>query len=387
MYLSELNLFSFRNYRDLSLKFHPKINIVVGPNGQGKTNLLEAIYLLANLKSFRSVNREDLILHEQTGSFIKGTIVTDGLETEYFLGLTERGKIPKINGKNASVLKDYYGKLSVVAFSPEDQKLIKGGPEFRRSFIDQFIFRYLPEYLEIVQKHQKILKCRNALLKDGWRLSDAELKKQLEPWDEQLCFFSAQIAKRRYEAIGRLSGKIDKLYVEIAGKEGAFLNEEEPLFSLEYLPNPTEIIGLFREFSIDIISSFYRDCFMRSFSQDKGKGYTTVGPHRDEIDFKLGHHSMRGVASQGQQKTAILACKVAEIEDLFNRRDTPIGLAPILLIDDISSELDSARRRKIFELVSSKDLQVFISTTEPSISEEFSEGCYQLFNVFNGSVS
>lgn len=345
MILTSLDLLNYRNYSNLSLNPDSKINIIYGFNAQGKTNLLESIYYLATTHSHR--NKRDLELLKWTTNYlnIKGTVLQDGHEANLEVNFQQNGqKILKVNGIKKSRLPEYLGNLSVVLFSPEDLNIIKGSPKDRRRFLDFEIAQVSKSYAYNLLQYAKILNERNFLLKNI--KSDRRYLDQLEVWDNQLVQIGSNILAKRFEIVKMLAFFSKNNHFKItAGQE--YL-ELKYLCSFEARP----------DFLITEIKKSFSKKLLEVKNDEIKRGITLVGPHRDDLNFYLNGSDAKLYGSQGQQRTIALSLKLAELEVI----NQVLGEYPVLLLDDVLSELDNLRRHYLITSVMTK-IQTFITTT------------------------
>jgi DNA replication and repair protein RecF len=364
MILERLSLINFKNYDDAQLEFCPKFNCFVGNNGMGKTNLLDAIYYISFCKSFFNPIDSQNIKHEAPFFSIQGWINKNGELHEIFCGV-KRGhkKQFKHNKKEYERLSDHIGLYPLVMISPSDIELIWDGSEVRRKFMDSIISQYDKYYLEKLIAYNHVLLQRNALLK---QFADSRTfdTTSLEIWDDQLVMYGEEIVKIRQR----------------------FLDEFIPLFTKNYqfISNSNEEVSL--EYDSKLLHHAFRSLLLSNIDRDRITQHTGVGPHKDDLDFKLSGNSLKKFASQGQQKSYLLALKLAQFELIKDKKHTK----PLLLLDDIYDKLDAERFEKIISLVSGDDYgQVFITDTHlERIKEQFEQqkAEYRIFTVNKGSV-
>jgi DNA replication and repair protein RecF len=343
MLLEALRLKDFRNLRDVELSPHPRFNLFTGQNGQGKTNLLEAIYLLSAVKSFRSqATNRNLIGHGRDQAELFARVDRGGHVRDVGIEIGERGKRITLNGQTLRNVADFFGTLNVVIFGPDDIGVLKGSPSERRRFIDRAIFNARPAYGTEATHFEEVLKNRNALLKEE-RVDGA----LLSIYDDQLVEWGAQILRRRLDFIDHFRPVLKRTFRSIFG-DGF---EAEIGYQAEWADQ-----GL----SAENVEEALRDALFRTRQEERHRGYTLVGPHRDDLRTELDGHDLRAFGSQGQTRAFILAMKIAEITYLEER----YRFAPILLLDDVSSELDRERNRQLFAFLRDRAIgQVFITTT------------------------
>jgi DNA replication and repair protein RecF len=340
MHLKQLSLVNFKNYPDISLQFSEKINCFVGNNGMGKTNILDAIHYLSFCKSFFNAIDSQNIRHNEGFFVIQGVYNKNGEITEVYCGQKRsQKKVFKHNKKEYDRLSEHIGLYPLVMISPSDVELINGTSETRRKFIDGIISQYDKVYLEKLIAYNQVLKQRNALLKQFYESRNFD-SVTLEIWDEQLIIHGKSILQTRKEFL--------KEFIPLFNKYYAYISESREEVSLVYESSVGD-----RDFKTAILTSLERDRVLH---------YTTVGPHKDDLDFTINGFSLKKFASQGQQKSYLLALKLAQFEFIKNKKNTK----PLLLLDDVYDKLDETRFKKLAELVSSDDFgQVFITDTHP----------------------
>lgn len=357
MILKSVALSHFRNYSDLYMEFDRGTNILYGDNAQGKTNVLESVYLSGTSKSHKGSKDKDMIQFGQEEAHIRTIVEKSGLDYQIDMHIKKnRSKgiaINKIPIKKASEL---FGILNIVFFSPEDLNLIKDGPSERRRFLDFELCQLDKIYLFHLTKYNKILNQRNRLLKDIYYRP--ELKDTLPVWDEQLIECGKVIIKLRKEFISQLNGIVCNIHSDISGgKESLLLN---------YEPNTEE--------------EYFKEKLLSQREKDLKLGLTSVGPHRDDMCFLIDNIDIRKFGSQGQQRSCALSLKLSEIELVKES----IREMPILFLDDVLSELDSSRQN--FLLNSIHNIQTVITCTG---LDEFVKNRFEInkiFEVVNGTV-
>jgi DNA replication and repair protein RecF len=334
MRLKTVELTNFRSYETARFALHPEVTLVVGPNASGKTNLLESIYVLASTKSFRAKDR-DLVRHEQ--EFFRLVAVSDE-EREYALGLRVAGPMEKRithDGVKRSLV-GHVGQIQVTLFEPSDLGLVGGPPEGRRRYLDFILCQTDRSYLKTLQQYRRVLKQRNALL-DGFEME--RIREQIFAWDMKLAELAGQVYGRRQELIGVLNKAVPLLYRDIAGARASV--------ELTYLAS---VQG-------DYVSGFL-EALNRNFMRDMGAGFTTIGPHREDFAVRFKGGDIGAIASRGEVRTVVLAMKLAEVA----YAEEVTGIRPILLLDDVFSELDHDRRGFLLDRLS--DHQTVITTTD-----------------------
>ncbi len=337
MFLKSISVNNYKNIKLAELNFSPKINCFLGNNGEGKTNLLDAIYYLSFCKSYTNSIDAQNINHEEEYFVLNGEYERNENKEVIYCGLQRKSsKIFKRNKKKYSKLSEHIGLIPLVMVSPIDSKLILEGSEERRKYIDSVISIFDKQYLNTIIAYNKILTQRNTYLKQGFsKYFDEEL---LCVWDDQLSTLANDIFEKREAFIKELMPVFQKYYTFISGnKEKVYLT---------YKTDMTE--GLLTE-------------QLKSVRQkDLAVGYTTKGIHKDDLNFMLDEYAIKRLGSQGQQKTYLTALKFAQYEFVYKRAN----ITPILLLDDVFDKLDANRVEKIVELVSGNDFgQIFITDT------------------------
>jgi len=363
--IEKLKIINYRNYNQLQLEFHPKINIFVGDNAQGKTNILEAIYMSGTGKSFRTNRDRDIIKFDKNQAYVKVEAQKRYSNVTVELKLEENKKKQiKINGLSLTKNYEILNNIFVVVFSPEDLKLIKEGPSERRKFLDFEISNIKPSYYHNINQYNKVLMQRNHLLRKANNLN--KYKNTLEVWDEKLVEIGTLIIKERVKFINRI-GTLSRL---IHRK----ITDNLENLEVKYLSN----VPFERE--NDIVDKFNIN-LKKNFEIDLNRGMTTVGPHRDDLGIYINGIDARNYGSQGQQRTTALSLKLAEIE-LIKAEALEY---PVLLLDDVMSELDQSRQKYLIK--SLKDVQIFITTTEINSLERYAIENKKIFIVNKANVS
>ena len=353
MIIQSLELENFRNYGTLSVHFDSRTNILYGDNAQGKTNILEAVYLSATTKSHKGSKDKDLINFASEEAHIRTYVVKDGLENRVDMHLRKnKSKGIAINGQKIKKAADLLGLLNVVFFSPEDLSIIKNGPSERRRFVDMELCQLDSVYLHNLNHYNKIVNQRNRLLKDLY--AKPGLKDTLFLWDSQLVAFGQKIIERRNTFISQLNEIIYGLHLKLTG------GKEE--LQIVYEP--------------DVLALDFEEKLQKCQERDIRLKQTSIGPHRDDFSFAVGTVDIRKFGSQGQQRTAALSLKLAEIE-LVKKMTKDV---PLLLLDDVLSELDSNRQNYLLNSIG--ELQTIITCTG---LEEFVKNRFEINKVFKVS--
>ena len=345
MFVKNIHLKNFRNYSELELTFENKVNIILGENAQGKTNLLEAIYVLAMAKSHRTTNDRELIHWDQDYAKIEGRVEKRNSSLPLELSIMKRGKKAKVNHIEQSRLSQYVGNFNVVMFAPEDLNLVKGSPSIRRRFIDMEIGQVSPVYLFSISQYNKILHQRNQYLKLLQTKQQKDLA-LLDIYTSQLIELAGKIVSKRYEFLLMLEEWAQKIHKGIS----------RGLETLEIKYNPS--VNVSEEDSLTKMINVYEEKYLALKEKEIERGSTLFGPHRDDISFIVNDRDIQVFGSQGQQRTTALSVKLAEIELIKSE----IGEYPVLLLDDVLSELDDHRQSHLLSTIQGK-VQTFVTTT------------------------
>lgn len=367
MRLRSIQLQHYRNYDSVELQTDGMVNVFIGPNAQGKTNLLEAIFVLALSKSHRTSKDKELIGWEADSARVAGEADRRYGAVKLELLFSSQGKKAKINGLEQRKLSDFVGTFNVVMFAPEDLEIVKGSPGVRRRFLDMEIGQIQPGYLHSLQQYGKVLMQRNHYLKNA---APGGQHAMLEVWNEQLASYGVKMIKKRQNFIQKLQKWASEIHAGITGGNEALTVRYAP--SLECSDEEDETV-LFDRFMVKLSQ-------MRE--QEMRRGATLVGPHRDDLAFAINGKEAQTFGSQGQQRTAALSLKLAEIELVHEE----IGEYPVLLLDDVLSELDRSRQTQLIETFQSK-VQTFITTTglESVDMGKLRDAC--LYQVREGKVT
>lgn len=345
MYIHQLKLRNYRNYEQLDISFHNDMNVIIGENAQGKTNLMEAIYVLAFSRSYRTPRDRELIQWEKDFSKIEATIQRKNNSIPLEMMIYHNGKKAKLNHLEQKRLSQYIGALNIVMFAPEDLTLVKGPPHNRRRFIDMELGQVQPNYIYHLAQYQKILKQRNHLLKQLKINKDSD-KTMLYVLTDQLIQEAVILLEKRFHFLKLLRKWASPLHYQISRE----------LEQLQISYNAT--IEVSEDANKEKIESIYVHKFKDVEESEIERGTTLIGPHRDDLTFIVNGKNVKHYGSQGQQRTTALAVKLAEIELIYNE----IGEYPVLLLDDVLSELDDYRQSHLLSTIQGK-VQTFVSTT------------------------
>ena len=341
MFLKNIHLQNFRNYDYLDLELANGINVFYGNNGQGKTNLLESIHVLALTKSHRSFIDQNLLKKNCSFSIIKGDLMIDDFQTELEILLQKTQKRLKIDGDEIKRVGEYISTLNIIIFYPEDLEFIKSSPIVRRRFLNTELSQLQPNYIEIVNQYNKVVKMRNNYLKTVDKVDLAYFK----VLTNYLIDSAIMIYRMRYKFLCNLSKIASIIYEDIMELSG---------LEIRYKPNVC-----FENYEKDYIRKILEEKFQVIQENEIRFKNTLIGPHKDDIEIYLGDLNIKNYGSQGQQRMTILAIKLAEIE-IFQKYK---GTTPILLLDDVFSELDEKRKNNLLTYITGK-IQTIITTTD-----------------------
>ncbi len=341
-YLDNLLLRGFRNYYDQQLFFHPSLNLVVGENAQGKTNLLESIYYLSVTRSFRTIREMEMANYEGRTFFLRGQFVVNDLKHKVQVSYRVSDQLKVLVDDNAAYRFDHLQRFPVVVFSPDDLHIIKDGPSVRRRFLNLEGSRLSPIYFNDLKNYHRALLQRNTLLKKIG--SYTSVNERLEPWDQLVVSYGIKIIQTRIDLIKALEKEADFLFESMTGSMEKLTLTYRATVSLNDDANN--------------MKDQYLNSLREKRSMDIRKGSTTIGPHLDDFRISINGFDTRHYSSQGQKRTAALALKMAEVS-LFNIRNKE---CPIILLDDVFSELDRSRKEHLLKFIKEKKGQCFIST-------------------------
>ncbi len=360
MQIQELKLLNFRNYEKISISFDPHLNIIYGKNGSGKTNLVEAIYVLALTRSFKQINDKTLIRKNTNLTKVEGTLHNQYQNT-YKVILTTEGKKVKIDNNKITKISDYISKINIVLFNPNDLKMIKDTPSIRRKYLNIAISQLNILYLKELNTYNKLIKVRNAYLKKMY-LNGNSLHSYLDVITEKLIDAGLEIYASRKKYIELINQSIGDIYSKIAG-----LGSLKVKYVSDYDgKTKTELF------------KFYQ----KNLNRDLSFGKTNFGVHHDDLVFYLDDLDIKDYGSEGQQKNAIISWKFSEIA-IFKLEK---NVTPLLILDDLLSELDIEKIRNILTFID-KDIQTFITTTEiEKIDSLLSNKNYKKIYVSNGKL-
>ncbi len=377
MRVTQLFMQNFRNHTETAVEFGEGINALLGNNGQGKTNVLEAISYLSLTKSFYATNDVTVLQLEKDVLEVKGTVLTDNNIEHSVRSVYSRSgeKQFTVNGTAPETLASVIGRFPIVVLSPENNSITFGGPMERRRFIDLLLSQISRAYLEDILEYRRVLKQRNRLLADA-KIEQRFSPELIQPWTKGLVQYGARIIKHRQEFVREFQEYVNRAYRDLV-EDDAGLKE---IAGLTY----TTLPGIQDMNTVDTIAAAFAEELDRSTFEERRRGATLVGPHRDDLRLTIDGISVQHYASQGQHKTMLVALKIAEFFYLKERREE----TPIFLLDDVFSELDEHRSASLLKVVAPLG-QIFITTTEESVFHGSVEwnGMNRKFYVEQGTVA
>lgn len=379
MYLKTLHLRQFRNYRDCTVDFNAPKTILVGNNAQGKSNLLEAVELLSTLKSHRAIRDRDLVLEDTPVGQIRANLERAYGSVELALTLRIQGRrTVALNQESLRRQMDFLGILNAVQFSSLDLELVRGAPERRRNWLDSILTQLEPIYAYILQQYNQVLRQRNALLKKIRNLRaegriDESLSRdydaQLALWDAQLATTGSRVTRRRARVLERLA--------PLAAAWHASISAATEVLEVTYAPN----VSIEKDDPEGVQLAFL-DKIQQRRLPEQVHGTTLVGPHRDEVEFTINQTPAKSYGSQGQQRTLVLALKLAELKLI----EEVVGEPPLLLLDDVLAELDLNRQNQLLEAIQDR-FQTLITTTHLGAFDSQWLNSSQILSVNAGQIS
>ncbi len=366
MIIKNLKITNFRNYKNLETSFSPNINIIYGDNGEGKTNLLESIYVLGLTKSHKSFIDDHLINEESEYARISGDIDDGLMPTNLEIIIEPQKKQLKIDKNNVTKADNYLSKMNIIIFYPEDLELIKGSPQTRRRYLNIQLSQIHHNYLRVLNDYNKILKQRNEILKK-FNITKKKDQNYFDIVTDTLIERGTKLYLYRENYIRNINKNISDIYYDIM---------KIKKFKISYKP------------SIDIeiyekeqISKMFKEQLVKNYENEIKTGITLVGPHRDDFDFIIDNKNLKNYGSQGQQRSAVIALKLSEIPIFKSYKNT----YPILLLDDVFSELDDYKKNNLLKYIVN-NIQTFITTTDlKSIKKEILNQA-QIIKIENGKI-
>jgi DNA replication and repair protein RecF len=353
VYLSSLALKDFRSYEELNLSFTQGVTVFIGSNGFGKTNIIEAVGYLTTLSSHRVSTDAPLVRLGTESAYLKGVVENLGRSTTIELEINpSRANRGRVNQNAQRSAREIIGHLRSVLFAPEDLSLVKGDPSERRKFLDNLLVLRNPRYASIISDYERVLKQRNALLKSatGMRRVDISALNTLEVWDQQLVAIGSELIVARIQLVRALAEPVARNYANLAEGHETALSYTSSIW--QGIQNPES------DDSSAVVAAF-NSALEGVRKKEYERGITLVGPHRDDLLLSLRNHLLKGYASQGESWSYALALKLASY-DLLRNDD----VEPILILDDVFSELDTQRRERLSALISSNE-QILITAAVP----------------------
>ncbi|MFA6990006.1 MAG: DNA replication/repair protein RecF [Candidatus Gastranaerophilaceae bacterium] len=375
MFLKHIELLNYRNYEGCSLDFDSNKTVLIGDNAQGKTNLLESIYYISNLSSFRSNSDKELILWQKDFARIKCVLNKSDTDIELDVWINPpKKKVIKVNGIKKSKYSDFIGNLAVVSFGVDDLLLLRGAPENRRKWLDNSISQIYPAYADRMAKFNRIRNQRNNLLKSfAGNINISETQKQtVSIWDDQLVVTGSNIIYLRLKYL--------KEIYETALSRHLIISSNSEKLSFSYYSTILGEVDTTEELiNPDKIAENFGEKIKENLNQEIIRAQTLFGPHRDDINFYINDIKAVSFASQGQQRTIVLSLKLAEL-DLIRQKT---GETPLLLLDDVLAELDSFRQNYLLESISNNIQTIITSTDVNNFKENFLEDV-KIIKIENG---
>jgi len=369
--LTRLRLRDFRNFETVDQNLPGGICVFWGDNGQGKTNLLEAVYLLATLKSFRGARSSQLIRRGREVASIDAKLVVRSLPRDCRMTIDGKGKRLRLDGKDPRGLPNWFEHIKAVSFVPSDLRMVDGPPEGRRDFLDRAAFTLDPGYLEIARKYRAALKNKNALLREARKRGRAVDEHQLAAWNDELISAGAWVVYRRTALLRDFAPVFRELHEGITGAaKGRAEFRYRSCVGAEAVDAGLEGIDKVLRARVEVA----RPSEIR-------QGHATVGPHRDDWELFVGGEPLRSFGSQGQIRSAALSLRVGQLV-LARRRSS---VCPLFLLDDVSSELDPQRNEQLMRLLLELEAQVLITTTDRT-NLRLDQDAYASWNVTAGRV-
>lgn len=366
MFLKSISVVNFRNYDNLELELSPNVNIIYGDNAQGKTNLLESIYFLAMTKSHRSFIDDNLIREGEKIAKIDGLISNDDFETNLRIVLSTASKKMFVDGNNYKKVSDYVSRMNVIIFYPEDLELVKGGPLVRRRYINLELSQLYSNYMDILNDYKKLIKIKGNYLK-GVKSGNKMDDNYYSILNEYIIKRSVPIYIMRKKFIDKINMFASSIFFDLSGTKG---------FNIRYKTS----INM-DDVDSDRIGLELREQSKLLLSDEIKMGKNLLGPSFDDFEFYIDDMNIKKYGSQGQQRMAVLAIKLSEIEIFKNYLNT----SPILLLDDVFSELDSVRKNNLLKYVDSSVQTIITSTDLDNIDSSIVKRA-KLFNIKNGKV-
>ena len=375
MKIKSLKLLYFRNYLSTNIEVHPSLNVLVGNNANGKTNIIESIFCLALGKSYRTKSDSECIMFGETATAMSCIVNKNNRELDIMLGINNKGKSAKIAGIKKTKLTDFVGELNVVLFSPEDLQIVKGSPALRREFMNREFYQFSRIYHKYYLMYQHLLKQRNSYLKDMRKNPKDEISlAYLETLTSQLAKVALYITKERVSFVQDISKLTYKNMLNIS-------NGQETL-KIKYKSSVLDALNIAEINDESFTEENLTKVMMKKSFDDIMRGSTKIGPQHDDLEFYINDLDAKMYASQGQQRSIVLSLKLAEINFLKEKT----GTYPVLLLDDVLSELDKNRQLKLLDAIN-ENVQTFITTPSISDIKEDLLKKAKVFKIEDGNIS
>ena len=375
MKIKSLKLLYFRNYLSTNIEAHPSLNVLVGNNANGKTNIIESIFCLALGKSYRTKSDSECIMFGETATAMSCIVNKNNRELDIMLGINNKGKSAKIAGIKKTKLTDFVGELNVVLFSPEDLQIVKGSPALRREFMNREFYQFSRIYHKYYLMYQHLLKQRNSYLKDMRKNPKDEMSlAYLETLTSQLAKVALYITKERVSFVQDISKLTYKNMLNIS-------NGQETL-KIKYKSSVLDALNISEINDESFTEENLTKVMMKKSFDDIMRGSTKIGPQHDDLEFYINDLDAKMYASQGQQRSIVLSLKLAEINYLKEKT----GTYPVLLLDDVLSELDKNRQLKLLDAIN-ENVQTFITTPSISDIKEDLLKKAKVFKIEDGNIS
>ena len=375
MRIKSLKLLYFRNYLSTNIDVHPSLNVLVGNNANGKTNIIESIFCLALGKSYRTKSDSECIMFGEAATAMSCVVNKNDKNLDIMLGINNKGKSAKIAGIKKTKLTDFVGELNVVLFSPEDLQLVKGSPALRREFINREFYQYSRIYHKYYLMYQHLLKQRNSYLKDMRKNPKDEMSlAYLDTLTSQLAKVAIYITKERVSFIQEIS--------KLTYQNMLNISDGQETLKIRYRSSVLDALNITDINDASFTEDNLTKVMMKKSFDDIMRGSTKVGPHQDDLEFYINDLDAKMYASQGQQRSIVLSLKLAEI----NYLKTKTGTYPVLLLDDVLSELDKNRQLKLLDAIN-ENVQTFITTPSISDIKEDLLKKAKVFKIENGNIS
>lgn len=361
MIIEKIKLKNYRNYDSLEIDLNKKLNIIIGKNAQGKTNILESIYVLSLTKSYLGVNDKNLIKLGNNYAILEANTILNSGQKKFKVLIKDNGKQVIINGNEVKKLSDYVSNLKVIIFSPENIRMIKEGPSVRRKFLNMEISQISIKYVKLLMNYNNIIRQKNEYLKLDNKNID-----YLDVLNDEIAKLSVEIYLLRRKFLDNINTYIDRIYYEIMGMQGLRVRY---ISNIDYFENKKEMVDKYRE-KLD-----------KYLEKEMLYKISLIGPHRDDFIFVLNDKNIALYGSQGQLRSVILALKLSEIE-LFKKSSDD---EPILLLDDIFSELDIDKKNNLIKYIND-NIQTIITTTDINMIDEKLVKKASIFEIQNGKL-